>query len=41
MNDLSMAVMIIESEVLGDISLTAIINGFAIAKSRKVSGLSG
>jgi len=37
----NMAVMITESEVLGDIGLTAIIDGYAIAKSRKVSGLCG
>jgi len=35
----NLAIMSIESDILREIDLTAIINDFVVAKSRKVSGL--
>ena len=35
----SLAIMSIESDILREIDFTAIISNFAVAKSRKVSGL--
>jgi len=35
----NLAIMSIESDILREIDLTAIIDDFAVAKSRKVSGL--
>ena len=36
---ISLAIMSIESDILREIDFTAIISDFAVAKSRKVSGL--